>query len=80
MPKRETKGGVGLSDALARISGAQNVLTEPSRLEEYSEDMAGFRAKPAVAVRPASEDQVRKIVALANRRKVPIVPREQGAA
>ena len=67
-------------EALAGISGAKNVFAEASQLEEYSEDMAGFRATPAVVVRPASEDEVRKIVALAGRRKVPIVPRGAGSS
>lgn len=79
MSKRGKKGG-GLAKALAAICGAQNVLTEAPKLEEYSEDMAGFRATPAVAVRPASEDEVRKIVALAGRRKVPLVPRGAGTS
>jgi glycolate oxidase len=80
LPKRAIKGGRGLADALAEISGAKNVFIEASRLEEYSEDMAGFRATPAVVVRPASEGEVRKIVALAGRRKVPIVPRGAGTS
>jgi glycolate oxidase len=80
LPTRATNGGRGLSDALAVISGPQNVLTEASRLEEYSEDMAGFRASPAVVVRPASEDEVRRVVALASRRKVPVVPRGAGTS
>ncbi len=80
MPKRVRKSGRGLSDALARIVGAQNVLTEASRLEEYSEDMAGFRATPAVVVRPGAEDEVRKIVALAGGRRLPVVPRGAGSS
>jgi glycolate oxidase len=80
VPTRATKGGLGLSEALAKISGAKNVFTEASRLEEYSEDMAGFRATPAVVVRPATEGEVKKIVALAGRRGVPIVPRGAGTS
>ena len=80
MPTRAMKRGRELSGALAEISGAKNVFTEASRLEEYSEDMAGFRATPAVVVRPASEGEVRKIVALAGRRKVPLVPRGAGTS
>lgn len=80
MPERAVKGGRGLSGALAEICGAGNVFTEASRLEEYSEDMAGFRAAPAVVVRPASEGEVMKIVALARRRRVPVVPRGAGTS
>jgi glycolate oxidase len=80
LPTRARKGGPGLSEALAGISGAKNVFTDAPRLEEYSEDMAGFRAKPAVVVRPASEEEVKKIVALADRRRLAIVPRGAGTS
>jgi len=80
LPAGAKEGGRELSEALAAISGAQNVFTDAPRLEEYSEDMAGFRAKPAVVVRPASEDEVRRIVAFAQRRKLPIVPRGAGSS
>src|SRR5271155_4022252 len=71
---------MGLSEALARISGAKNVFADGARLEEYSEDMAGFRASPAVVGRPGSEAEVVKIVALAGRMKVPLVPRGAGTS
>ncbi len=85
MPKRASSRsrsapGTGLAAELAGISGAQNVLSGASQLEVYSEDMAGYRATPAVAVRPGNEDEVRRIVALAARRKVPIVPRGAGTS
>jgi glycolate dehydrogenase FAD-linked subunit len=74
------RSGGGLWGALAAISGAENLVAEPSRLEEYSEDMAGFRATPAIAVKPGSEDEVRRIVSLAGRRRIPIVPRGAGSS
>jgi glycolate dehydrogenase FAD-linked subunit len=85
VPERARKSGGrpslrGLAEDLAEICGAQNVLAGGSRMEEYSEDMAGFRAAPAVVARPASEDEVKRIVALAERRKVPVVPRGAGSS
>jgi glycolate oxidase len=77
---RRRSGGGALPKELAGISGAQNVFTEASQLDKYSEDMAGYRATPRVVVRPASEDEVRKIVALALAREVPIVPRGAGSS
>jgi glycolate oxidase len=71
---------VTLTAELVRISGAENVVSEARRLEEYSEDMAGFKATPAVVVRPGSEGEVSKIVALAGRRRTPIVPRGAGTS
>jgi len=69
-----------LSSELARISGARNVVSDASKLEEYSEDMAGFRAAPSVVVRPGSEAEVMKIVALALKMRTPIVPRGAGSS
>jgi len=69
-----------LSKELAKICGAEYVLAEPAKLEEYSEDMAGYAAAPAVVARPGSEAEVVKIVALAARRKVSIVPRGAGSS
>jgi len=85
LPTRAKKSGRPASGRrraveLAGISGGQNVFAEASRLEEYSEDMAGFRATPAVVVRPGTEDEVKRIVALAGKRKVPIVPRGAGSS
>jgi glycolate oxidase len=65
---------------MARISGAENVVSDDRRLEEYSEDMAGFRGTPAVVVRPGSEGEVKKIVALAGRKRIPVVPRGAGSS
>jgi len=71
---------MNLAGELAAISGAQNVFVKASQMEEYSEDMAGFRATPAVVVRPGNEDEVMRIVALAGRRRVPVVPRGAGSS
>jgi glycolate dehydrogenase FAD-linked subunit len=85
LPARAKKGGrpasaTRLAGELAGISGAQNVFAEAPRLDEYSEDMAGFRATPAVVVRPGTEDEVKRIVSLAGRRRVPVVPRGAGTS
>jgi glycolate oxidase len=69
-----------LAEDLAEICGAQNVFTDATRLDEYSEDMAGFRATPGVVVRPGSESEVSRIVALASERRIPLVPRGAGSS
>jgi glycolate oxidase len=78
--RRASRQGDRLWRGLAAISGAQNLVAEASRLEEYSEDMAGYRGTPAIVVRPGSEDEVRRIVALASRREVPVVARGAGSS
>ena len=78
--KRARPSVESLAKALAKIAGPGNVITETSRLEEYAEDMAGFRARPSVVVRPASESEVAEIVRLARRTRVPIIPRGAGSS
>lgn len=83
-PRRAKRKGTSemkkLEKDLAAISGAENVMADSKKLEEYSEDMAGYRARPAVVVRPGSEEEVSKIVVLANRTKIPVVPRGAGSS
>ena len=71
-------------EALARIVGGDNVLTSPYDLDSYSADaLHPFRAYSAekffdqlaqAVVRPASTEEVSKIVVLANELKTPLVP------
>ncbi len=42
--------------------------------------MAGFRAVPAIVVRPGAESEVRRIVALANLARIPLLPRGAGSS
>jgi glycolate oxidase len=70
-----------LLDELVGICGKTNVIAGTSpNVKEYSEDMAGYRAVPAVVVRPSTEAEVMKIVALANRTKAPLIPRGAGSS
>jgi glycolate oxidase len=49
-------------------------------MDEYSEDMAGYRALPGVVARPGSEAEVVQIVKLAAATKTPVVPRGAGSS
>ena len=49
-----------LAETLAEISGAENVFTEASQLEEYSEDMAGYTADAGGRGEAGSEAEVRR--------------------
>src|ERR1700730_2681334 len=70
-----------LLDELVRVSGEQNVVPKASpKFKDYSEDMAGYRAEPGVVVRPGSEAEVKKIVALASKMNIPVVPRGAGSS
>ncbi len=64
---------------LAEIVGSENVLWQTDRLEPYSHDeTVGLRAEPEAAVRVTSAQQVAAILRLANRERIPIVPRGAG--
>ena len=65
---------------LKEIIGEENVLTNIEDLEKYSHDETaiGVKALPEVVVKPEDTDQVSKILALANERKIPVTPRGQG--
>jgi len=65
---------------LKEIIGEENVLTNMEDLEKYSHDETaiGVKALPEVVVKPEDTDQVSKILALANERKIPVTPRGQG--
>jgi glycolate oxidase len=82
-PRVSQKRSLMLARRLVRISGAENVLIgedADARLQEYREDMAGYAAEPAVVVRPRSEAEVVRIVALARATGVPVVPRGAGSS
>jgi glycolate oxidase len=49
-------------------------------MDEYSEDMAGYRALPGVVARPGSEAEVVQIVKLASATRTPVVPRGAGSS
>jgi glycolate oxidase len=69
-----------LSGRLAEICGEENVVSDRSAMGDYSIDMADFQGAPLVVVRPGSEGEVARVVALANELKVPIVPRGAGSS
>jgi FAD/FMN-containing dehydrogenase len=67
-------------EKLAKIVGAGNVSYEPAALDEYARDMSFVNSvRPLGVVRPATGDQVQKIVNLANETQTPLVPVSSGA-
>jgi FAD/FMN-containing dehydrogenase len=65
-----------INKELASIVGENNVLTDEVTLEQYSKDESWEKPKrPDWVVRVKSTDDVQQVVKLANRYKVPVVPR-----
>lgn len=68
---------------LKNICGADNVLTDQDKLEQYKTDEEGnpkYHRVPEVVVLPATTEQVAEIVKLANKYLVPITPRSAGTS
>jgi glycolate dehydrogenase FAD-linked subunit len=67
-----------LAQRLGEIVGAEHVLTSEMDLELYSYDSSLERARPDVVVMPDSTEEVSKIMALAHKKKIPILGRGSG--
>ncbi len=71
-------------EALARIAGAENVLSDPDSLDRYTGDSLSpsrafgaakaFERLADVVVRPGCTEEVANVVRWANEQRVPIVP------
>lgn len=67
--------------ALEQIVGAKNVITDPVMMEPYSHDEIGdtnYYGNPEVVVYAENVEHVSKVVKLANREIIPVVPRGAG--
>ena len=68
-----------LKSALSDIVGSRYVADSDFTLWTYAKDSSGFPASvPGIIVRPGTTEEVSLVVKLANREKVPIVPRGGG--
>jgi FAD/FMN-containing dehydrogenase len=66
---------VTVKTKLREIVGAENFSDDPSVLEKYSRDFSLVPAGvPNYLVKPKTAQEVQKIVQLANKNKLPVVP------
>ena len=65
---------------LQEIVGAENVRTDQVELMAYSRDMSVHVGVPEAIVFASSTDEVSKLMALANDRKLPVIPRGSGTS
>jgi glycolate oxidase len=69
----------GVTEALCRIVGQENVLIHAEAMEPYTHDeTVGLRADPEVVARVTSPHQVAEVMRLAQRERVPVTPRGEG--
>ncbi len=64
---------------LTQIVGPQHVLTSPEDLVAYSYDGTFVEHRPDVVVSPASTDEVSRVMQVAHREGIPVVPRGMGS-
>jgi glycolate oxidase len=65
----------GIVKELERIVGTKNVFTSPEDLVSYSFDGTFAEHRPDVVAQPATTEHVSRILALADREGIPVVPR-----
>ncbi|SMC82558.1 FAD-binding oxidoreductase [Sporomusa malonica] len=66
-------------DALKKIVGDEHVLTSVEDLHCYSYDATpGFSHMPDVVVKPATTEEISKVLSLANNAKIPVYTRGSG--
>ena len=66
-------------DALIKTVGAQNVIDDPSVLDDYSKDQSFTpQMMPLMVVKPGNADEVQDIVKWANQTHTPLVPVSSG--
>ncbi|MCL5265921.1 MAG: FAD-binding protein [Chloroflexi bacterium] len=69
---------VGILKQLQAIVGREHVLTSPEELVCYSYDSTPVVSTPDAVVVPGSTQEISEIMRLANRERVPVVPRGSG--
>jgi FAD/FMN-containing dehydrogenase len=68
-----------VKDKLLEKVGAGSFSREPAMLKEYSSDMSFVNAiKPECVVRPATAEDIKEIVKIANENMIPLVPVSSG--
>jgi FAD/FMN-containing dehydrogenase len=70
---------INIKNRVASIVGADNISNEPKRLGAYARDYSVVPARmPGYVVRPQNVEDIQKIIKLANKNKIPVVPCSSG--
>ncbi|MCL5037296.1 MAG: FAD-binding protein [Chloroflexi bacterium] len=67
-----------IKNELKEIVGGKNFHESPEELVAYAYDASAFRFKPDIILRPVETGQVSRIMKIAYREKIPVVPRGAG--
>jgi len=63
---------------LFSISGKQHVITDQGQVKEFSSDATKISFPPELVIFPGSAEEISKILSIANRELIPVVPRGAG--
>jgi glycolate oxidase len=70
---------MAIKEELAGIVGAENVSDDAEKLKPYSKDNSlSAPVMPSYVVKPKNVDEIQKIVMLANKNKLPVIPCSSG--
>jgi len=70
---------VSIKERLVEIVGPGHVVDQRQDLEAYSKDESPFAGVvPSFVVRPGNADQIRSLVRMANKEKIPMIPASSG--
>lgn len=79
MPYQMTESGLtGALDAWCQALGEEAVLASRSDLAAYERNVGGFKREVGAVLRPASTEQVIRLVEVANRYRIPLYPFSTG--
>lgn len=70
--------GPSTLNELVKICGKDNLLTRKEHLKEYSQDASKISFMPDVVIFPSSAKEISRILEIANRHMIPVVPRGAG--
>ncbi|MCD6310427.1 MAG: FAD-binding protein [Candidatus Eremiobacteraeota bacterium] len=68
----------GIKDELRKIVGDKYYHESPEEHVAYAYDASAYRFKPDLILRPRTTDHVRRILKVASRERIPVVPRGAG--
>ena len=75
LDKSDSKVLQSIEAELISILGPENVSTDEFVLISYSEDASPFKGKkPEIVIRPESTEQVSKVMKLASKNQIPVIP------
>ncbi len=66
-------------EKLGAVVGPENVISDEAGLLTYAYDATRLKGTPNAVVRPGSEEEISKILILANEHGIPVVPRGAGS-